>query len=331
MQSAIYAPRIYGFLYRLTNRKTSVWLGSLFHSIGKKRLLELWKDERPDLIIHTFPQLAADELRRHDNHGIPTFTVMTDYVLHSRWIHPSTTGYFVASESLKKALSAAGVPDHRISVTGIPLREQFSKPVSREDLCKQYGLDSSRRYVLIMAGAYGVQASVRSMIDVVLKDTECDLIVVCGKNDKLKYNVDAAYGGLDRVRVLAYAERVHELMVLADCMLTKAGGITLTEALALSLPAIVYRPLPGQERGNADYLVGIGAIGVAYRKEQLSVQLRLALDSSHAERMREAMAEAYRGDSAQLICYEALSFDGLVDGATPGIVTSDRKAVSVHV
>ncbi|MCC3371499.1 glycosyltransferase [Cohnella sp. REN36] len=331
LKSAVHAPRLYGLLYRLTNRKPHGVFGRLFHSFGHRRLLESWREERPDLIIHTFPQLAADELRRRVPHHIPTFTILTDFTLHSRWIHPRTTGYFVATEALKRELANAGVPEHRISVTGIPVRDPFSQPMNRYALCRAYGLDPARRHVLIMAGAYGVQTSVRAMMETALRDTECDLIVVCGKNRRLQQDVDAVYLVEDRVHTLGYADKVHELMAIADCMLTKAGGMTLSEALAMSLPTIVYRPLPGQESGNAEALAKEGALGIATTLDELSRELQMALDPAHAERMMAAMADVYRARSSERIALEALRFDGTANASAPAVFAAERKAVGAHV
>ncbi|MFC5406320.1 MGDG synthase family glycosyltransferase [Cohnella soli] len=330
LQSTVRFPRLYGQLYRITNRNPKGWHGRLFHSFGKKRLVDSWNGERPDLIIHTFPQLAADELRRQGYHSIPTFTVITDYVLHGRWIHPSTSGYFVATEELMNALIAAGVPEHRVNVTGIPIRQHFSKSYDREVLVKKYGFTAGCRRVLIMAGAYGVQSSVRSMIEITLGDTECETIVVCGKNQNLKNEIEIAYRGEDKVHVLGYVENIHELMALSDCMLTKAGGITLTEALVMRLPTIVYRPLPGQERGNAEYLAGHGAIAIANDIYELSQQLHNVLDPSHAAIMKAAMETVHYANSASLISYEVLACHGLAEEMRPVVATAERKAVSAH-
>ncbi|MBB6637459.1 MGDG synthase family glycosyltransferase [Cohnella thailandensis] len=301
LKSASYAPRVYGFIYRATNVKPSRLVSRLFHSVGMKRLREEWARERPDLVIHTFPLLAADELRYKLRHDIPTITVITDYVLHTRWVHRNTSMYFVGCESLKRSLSAAGVPASKIAVTGIPLREAFRQTRSREELCRQYKLEADRSRILMMAGAYGVQTSVKAIMDTVLANADSDVIVVCGKNAKLKRSLEAEYASSSRVTLIGYADHIHELMAMSDCLLTKAGGITLTEAMAMSLPTVVYRPLPGQERGNAEYLSAMGAVRVAYRIEELALQLRIALSKDGAGRMKEAMRSLYRQESVSTI------------------------------
>jgi processive 1,2-diacylglycerol beta-glucosyltransferase len=41
---------------------------------------------------------------------------------------------------------------------------------------------------------------------------------------------------------------------MADLLITKAGGITISEALATGIPMVIYKPTPGQEEVNANYL-----------------------------------------------------------------------------
>ena len=50
-----------------------------------------------------------------------------------------------------------------------------------------------------------------------------------------------------------FVEDIHELYKIACCMITKPGGITLTEALSVQLPLIIIKPVPGQEKENARY------------------------------------------------------------------------------
>jgi processive 1,2-diacylglycerol beta-glucosyltransferase len=307
LQSNVHFPKMYGFSYHLTNQtKPNPYLIRLFHSIGKRKMKEIVQRFQPDAVIHTFPYLAMSELNRKSEFDVPTFTVLTDYVLHSRWIHPGTTRYFVANQQSKQSLMIAGIREKQISVSGIPIRKSFEKPFNRDDLIIKYGLDSQKKYVMISAGAYGVFTQVRKMIETVLDNTGFDILLICGKNHKLYQEMNTSYAVHSRIRVMGFVEQMEELMTVSSCLLTKAGGITLTEALSLNLPAIVYRPLPGQERGNADFLSENGAIYVANDLKELTDKLQLLeLDSSRI-RMARAMKAVYCSDAANGIVTEVL-------------------------
>jgi processive 1,2-diacylglycerol beta-glucosyltransferase len=303
LQSSVYFPKLYGFSYDVTNQVTpDPHLSRAFHSLGKKKLMEIVEQLKPDAVIHTFPYLAMSELSAEFGPGkINTYTVITDYVLHSRWVHPDMDRYFVATEQLKEDLRTAGIEESRISVSGIPLRESFDRPVPKEGLHSKLRLDPRRKYALISAGAYGVQSHVRKMIQTVLDHSSYDILLICGKNRKLLQKMEAAYGDEPRIRVMGFVEHIEEWMAVSSCLLTKAGAITLTEALSLSLPVIVYRPIPGQERGNADVLSEAGALFTAADPQELADKLRLVEQDAVRRRMVLAMKSVFRPHATEAI------------------------------
>jgi processive 1,2-diacylglycerol beta-glucosyltransferase len=63
----------------------------------------------------------------------------------------------------------------------------------------------------------------------------------------------------ERLRPFGFTDRVAELMAASDVAVTKPGGLTTSECLALGLPMIVHAPIPGQEERNCDYLLEQGA------------------------------------------------------------------------
>ncbi|TJY44069.1 glycosyltransferase [Cohnella pontilimi] len=307
LKSTVYFPKLYGWSYRVTNRANpDPKLSRLFHSIGKRKMKQVIEELRPDAVIHTFPYLAMSEMCGEKGIGIPTFTVLTDYVLHSRWVHPHTDRYFVATEQLKQALTDAGIGENRIAVSGIPIRNAFGKPMDKQALSAKYGLNPENRYVLISAGAYGVLSDVRKMVQGVLENTGFHVLLVCGKNRKLLQEMQTAYEGENRIRVMGFVEQMEELMAVSSCLLTKAGGITLTEALSASLPVIVYRPLPGQEEGNADVLRSQSALYTAHDLAELKERLRQLEHESGRRRMERAMKAVYRPNAAESIVADVL-------------------------
>ncbi|NGM80814.1 hypothetical protein G5B47_00150 [Paenibacillus sp. 7124] len=307
LNRAALAQALYGLMYTKTSGiKPGRGLGRLLHSLGKRKVRKILDAMRPDVIIHTFPYLAAAEIGGEAVSGVPVFTVMTDYVLHGRWLHPNTMKYFVATESMKQSLLAEGVAEEAAVVSGIPIRPAFETWQDRERLMHKHGLNGSRRYVLLAAGAYGVLADISKLIKSIITESEFDLIVLCGNNHKLRSDMEGLYRENKRVHLLGYTEEMQELMSVSTCLLTKAGGITLTEAIAQSLPVIVYRPLPGQEAGNAEWLSRHSIIDTARDEEQLIACLRqLEKPSYRWERIRR-MKSFSRKSSAGFIVSEIL-------------------------
>lgn len=308
LKSTAYAPGLYGILYDMTSRmKPEQPLGRFLHSMGKRKAEEILQRLGPDVIIHTFPYLAASQLTVETGIQVPTFTVLTDYVLHGRWIHPSTSKYFAPTESVKEALLASGVPEQAVTVSGIPIREAFQATANRNELLRKHGLNESRRYILLAAGAYGVMGNVQRMIRTILAHSEFDVIVLCGNNQKLRLNLERRHQWNSRVHIQGYTDQIHELMSLSSGLLTKAGAITLTEAFSQSLPVIVYRPLPGQEKGNARSLSGQKAIYTAYNEKQLAEYVRHLQDMKRPEDMELCMDSLARKESARVIVSEVLA------------------------
>lgn len=130
---------------------------------------------------------------------------------------------------------------------------------------------------------------------------------------------------------MGFVEQIEELMAVSSCLLTKAGGITLTEALSLGLPTIVYRPLPGQEKGNADFLSDKNAIYVANDLQQLTEKLQsLELDSSR-RRMARAMKTVYHTSASDEIASQVLLWAELYPGFNNHYVgVRERKALQSH-
>lgn len=269
-------PKLYGLGYSLTNRiPSSSPIGEWLHSLGSDKLLRKLEEERPDAVIQTFPLLTMSYLRDKTGYRIPTYTVLTDYVLHSRWLHGETDRYFVATEDLKRRLAQAGVASDRIAVSGIPIRSGFYA-VRREGPSAANRSDASAplrpRPILVMAGAYGVSADAGETVRALLAKDGFPIQLVCGRNEKLRARMSRLFAGESRVEVFGFVERIDRLMAQTSCIVTKAGGITLSEAIAVGLPVITYRPIPGQEWGNAQYWASKGRLTIADRIEEIPVQ-----------------------------------------------------------
>lgn len=279
----------YGWSYYWTRDMKSdgmmwKWLGTW----GLRKMERLLKNEIPDpaALISTFPFSGVFECVRRLGMTVPAFTVVTDFTLHNRWLSSTPDRFFVATRDLKQAMEERGVPECRISVTGIPIRDCFYEPASPE---------SRERFVLVMAGAFGVLRDIRSMTAQLLELDTADVTIVCGRNDGMRKELARLFAENPRVRVYGYVERVDELMRKASCMVTKAGGITLSEAIQIGVPTIVYKPFPGQEKENALYLEQEGFAAVAYRIDQLIEQASVILRRGEKNRGR-APAEAVRAE-----------------------------------
>lgn len=315
IKSFTVAPSLYGWCYYRTQQmRHDTVLSKWFNSFGLGKLREIIKAAKPDIVINTFPMLVMPVFREITGTIIPTFTVITDFVLHQRWIHSEIDKYYVATEDLKKKMVEMGVPPERIQVSGIPLRDAFEKPLNTVSVQQKYALDPSKKTVLVMAGAYGVLQNLKEVCRTLLSHDHLQILLVCGKNDKLKQEMDNCFARDSNVHVFGFVENVHELMGIASCIVTKAGGITLSEALHCNLPTLLFQPAPGQEKENADYLAEKGAAIITHRSDELAEQIQQLLsDEQRLFAMREIIGSLRQPDASGTVVYDVLNECGRLE------------------
>src|SRR5207245_4203476 len=94
----------------------------------------------------------------------------------------------------------------------------------------------------------------------------------------------------------------HELMAVSDLVLSKPGGLTSSEALAMGKPLFILNPIPGQEAANSDFLLERGAAAKVNRVEDLPYRLEKLLGSDKLVEMAAAAKALGRPNAAQQIC-----------------------------
>lgn len=201
---------------------------------------ELIHQERPDFVVNTFPFGASPEVC--SSMGITNFTVLTDYALHATWLHPNVDKYYVATEELKQQIIFKGFSKDRIEVSGIPLRQEFV------NLRNTHTPNQKKKIILIMATDSGVSSYIEEMLNHLALLDNCQLVVVCGRNERLKGKLEDQFAGFSGITFLGFVDNVHEWMSQATCIVTKAGGLTLTEAIVLRLPILFTDPMPVKKK-----------------------------------------------------------------------------------
>jgi processive 1,2-diacylglycerol beta-glucosyltransferase len=241
--------------------------GPLVHTIRKFR---------PDITIctHFLPAEILSHLMKREKIETRLALTITDYYVHAMWLSRVVHHYFVANEESKVQLETIGYPPEAVTFTGIPIDPVFADPVDRAQLRAKHGLSDDLPLLLVSAGALGVSSAERIVEVLNRLDSLVQVVVVCGKNEKLRQTVLAQ---LDRagvpcgngrqaagesqmdIRVLGYTHEMHDWMKAADLYIGKPGGLTTAEALSCGLPMVIYQPIPGQEERNSDYLLENGA------------------------------------------------------------------------
>lgn len=297
-------PQVYGWIYDKTKHMQSDSpLGNLLHCLGMTKLKEYLLNEKPDLIIHTFPQAAVPLLARQAVNSPRHVTIITDFDLHGRWLHPGVDRYYVATDDLKSEAIDRGICSERIIVSGIPLMPLFDEPAEQlSGLPGGLTLDPDRKTVLLMGGAYGAMRNCDEICKHLSLEPDLELVIVCGRNDALCRRLTNLFKDHPNVHVLGYVNQIFVLMKYSSCIITKPGGITLSECIACSLPLFLYSPVPGQEHGNALYFEGKGAASISYEPEELVRQIcALVRNPEAVNATRNRMKSLHKPKAAETI------------------------------
>ena len=300
-----HTPALWGLAYAIGDRLASdspLTFGA--SRLGAGELAARLERVTPDAIVsvHATPAVALAALARAGHRLPPHTTVVTDYVAHSQWIAPGIDRYCVAAEEVGHELVARGIPRERVVVTGVPVRAEFATPPDAREARRALGLPDDRPLVLAMAGSWG---SVGRLPDVAraLARARRPLVgvLVAGRDRRLQARLERRAAGTP-LRVLGFVPGVHRLMAAADLLVTKAGGMTLAEAMAVETPLLFYGSLPGQERRNERFASAAGLALVARGRRDLEALLDRALgDPDLLEHVRAYQRARRRPDATRVI------------------------------
>lgn len=222
---------------------------------------DLIKDHEPDAIVTTYPayQAPLDALFLVRNQRVPLLTVVTDLVsTHRTWFNPGVDLCMVPTEEVKQLALNAMLSEQQIKITGIPVSPAFSLgSVSRQEVLDSLGL-SQDLFTLLILGSKRIEGMPEILNGINHSALPVQLILVAGGDDDLYQRFQNEAWHVP-VKVLNFVENVPQLMRVSDMLICKAGGLAVSEALASGKPMALVNVLPGQEAGNAQYVVEHGA------------------------------------------------------------------------
>lgn len=308
------APRLWGALYALWAQqrvhKSAGPTREAFDRLALRSLVRVVERERPDAIVctHFLPVEALYPLRARGRLRVPLHVVITDFTAHRLWAYPHVDRYYVAAPEVAAELHAHGVPSDRIEVTGIPVDPRFSHSIGREAARERFGLPADAPVVLVMGGGSGVGPMTGLAERLAALPMAPHVVVVCGTNERLRLEVhDLAAETGGRVRAIGFTREVDAWLEAADVLVSKAGGLTCSEALIKRTPLVVFRPTPGQEVANARHLEAGGAAVHADSVDTVAATVsRWLSDSAARERVRENAGRLARPDAADTIAARVL-------------------------
>lgn len=291
------APALWGYLYHASHdapKDSSMQrLRRGIERLNTRALMAQIAAFQPDAIIctHFLPAELLSRALRQEQLACAVWVQVTDFDLHRMWVQERMQGYFAATDEVAFRMRHEGIPADRIHVTGIPIMPAFAQVPERVQCAQAFGLDPQRTTILLMGGGAGLGSLDTVAARLLALDGDFQLIVLAGKNNAVLAALrDLASQYPGRLLAQGFTSEVERLMACADLVITKPGGLTTSECLALGLPMIVNAPIPGQEERNADYLLEQGVALKAFDAVTLEYRVRHLLD--HPQQLQSMRAKA---------------------------------------
>jgi processive 1,2-diacylglycerol beta-glucosyltransferase len=294
-----HAPELWGMVFAKTDSPELARrlnrIKARFPSKSRALFARHVRNFRPDVVLctHYLPLEILGGMRQKNAEAKPfVVSIVTDFEAHALWMESCVDLYCVAAEQTRARLVARGAVPDKIVATGIPISGRFSAKIDPKRVRRQHGLRDDLPILLVLSGGFGMGP------------------VGTGRNEELRREL-AARDYRHPTRVLGFSSNMHELMSVADLVISKPGGLTTSEALALGKPLFILNPIPGQEAANSDFLLERGAAAKANRVEDLPFRLEQLLGSRKLVEMSKAARALGRPDAAAEICREVLERCGV--------------------
>ena len=311
-------PREFGRVYRLGSRVSNPHLKSPIYAINAAyafRMRQEIETFQPDVIVctHLYAGQSVTHLRRKGWYRGPLVMVMTDYTIHPFTEDVEMDALVLASPELTEEALGRSIPSQRLFPSGIPVSLQCVPCADQAAAKRAVGLSAELPEVLLVGGYMGAGDLPGDIEALLTAHPTARITAVCGSNARAKVEAEHRFSGNPRVTVRGTVSPLAPLMQAADVLVTKAGGLSVTEAMHIGVPLVILRPIEGCETANADFCERHGAARWAHTPEELKAAVAALLADPEARaRMREAQHRAVPQDSAQA-CTRLM--DTLIKGA----------------
>ncbi|RAS86954.1 galactosyldiacylglycerol synthase [Priestia endophytica] len=277
-------PNMYDWVYRnfmynqFTNKQVSL-LNRIYSLRFEEKMLQLIQEEQPDSIVctHCFPSAILSRLKQRKAINIPVVNVYTDFFINSIWGGAEIDYHLVNDMQMKQELiQRFAIPASHIFITGIPVNGKIGGKCSSSRKMK--------KQILVAGGSIGL-GKMNDYLQQIKHSSNYHYTVLCGKNEKLyeelkRWNIPH----IEPKAFISSREEMNELYARSDALVTKPGGITISEALKLGLPIFIHSSLPGQERINLKRIIDKGLAVMLHEDQGFEEQLSLVLEDKWKRR-----------------------------------------------
>lgn len=306
---ATLSPATYGFFFRQAElkKKTSdgrSLAGVIYQGLSKK-FEQMLDDYHPDAIIctHFFAAGIIDALKLSGAVTAKSIAIMTDFCLTPYFEDFATFDYFVApNEHFSLRAAKKGIYADKFLPFGIPIHPKFSKSMNQKEAREKLGIDPDRKTVLIMSGSMGYGDIHKTIKKIDYLKQQFQVIAICGNNAKVQQKIKKM-NTEKTVHCYGFVKNIDVMMDASDCLISKPGGITTSEALAKGLPMIMVNPIKGQEERNVEFMLNMGAAVFVTKTWPIDEALFQMLHSDERiQRLKEMMKLVAKPDATDKLC-----------------------------
>ena len=291
------APSMYGLIYKAGDLYSSTRLASPVYwanSLYAENMLHYIKNAGFDAVVcsHLFPMETLTCLRRKKRLAQKCYGILTDYTCIPFLEETELDAYFIPHALVAEDCIKKGMPAEKIITTGIPVFEKFTERTEKKNAREALSIPLDSKMFLIMTGGAGC-GKVLDLCDGILEKSTANpfVVVLSGKNEHLKQNLDRRYGSGGKVRAVPFTRDVPLYMNAADVLITKPGGISSTEAAAVNVPLCLAMAIPGCETKNAALFQ---RLGMSVNAASAADAAEKAVNLMENEEMKERICAAQR-------------------------------------
>lgn len=250
-------PKVYSAIYRLSavERSKLNKRFRMYEVLFIKLFRNLLQEKKPDLVIctHALPSYIIARLKKLQLWTGKMINVYTDYFINNLWGIEEIDYHFVPSKKIKDQLVEQGISAKRIIITGIPVHPVFNM--------EKHEIKNDQIYTALISGGNMGAGSMLQLLNRLKPAGQILYNVLCGKNDKLHHHIKSLNNPLIQpIPYISSKEEMNRLYDATDMIITKPGGVTISESLNKKLPIFVYDVLPGQEEQNLNFLKNKGLV-----------------------------------------------------------------------
>ena len=226
-------------------------------------LREIIHTKQPDAIVCTYPfyQEILSAIFALEKYHIPLFTVVTDLATVNRlWFHSGIDLCLAPTQAVYDLAIKAGLPAEKVKIIGIPVRPEIAKGNQDQTTIRARLGWREDLFTVLAVGSKRVEHLYDALRVLNHSGFPLQLVIAAGGDQEFYQRCQETQWHVE-THLYDFVTEMGTFMMAADCVLGKAGGLIVSETLACGLPMILVDVIPGQETGNADYIVS-GDAGV---------------------------------------------------------------------